>query len=243
MAVICRSCKEIKELHEFVKEKKSKSGYASKCKLCHSNYNKKYVVARRKENKKPKEKIIVEKKYCYTCFEEKNICEFTKCHSNLDGHRGKCKTCSNAEANKRNRTRINTNYHKKDLHCFSCQTTKSVMEFSLKGLIRKKTICKKCFNENYKKVNKRVSVKCNITHEEFQSLLRYQNGVCAICKNPETLNRSGALNRLSVDHCHYNGYIRGLLCHSCNVGLGHFRDDPLLLSEAIKYLGESKLKR
>ena len=44
--------------------------------------------------------------------------------------------------------------------------------------------------------------------------------------------------RLAVDHDHKTGKIRGLLCISCNVGLGHFQDDVELLRSAILYLQE-----
>ena len=45
--------------------------------------------------------------------------------------------------------------------------------------------------------------------------------------------------RLSVDHNHITGKIRGLLCSSCNVGLGVFKDSPDLLRKAIKYLDDN----
>lgn len=44
--------------------------------------------------------------------------------------------------------------------------------------------------------------------------------------------------KLSVDHCHLTGEIRGLLCLRCNKGLGYFKDNPEFLSKAIKYLGQ-----
>lgn len=53
---------------------------------------------------------------------------------------------------------------------------------------------------------------------------------CAICESTE---------RLCVDHCHETGRIRGVLCWSCNVALGHLRDNVELLLTAISYL-ESK---
>ena len=50
---------------------------------------------------------------------------------------------------------------------------------------------------------------------------------CAIC---------GSSEPLVVDHDHYTGKIRGMLCNHCNRGLGHFRDDPMLLEFAKVYL-------
>ena len=44
---------------------------------------------------------------------------------------------------------------------------------------------------------------------------------------------------LYVDHCHETKKIRGLLCHQCNVALGHMNDDPQRLEKAISYLKES----
>jgi hypothetical protein len=60
-----------------------------------------------------------------------------------------------------------------------------------------------------------------------------QEGKCALC---HTDKPNGRGKRLHVDHCHGTGKIRALLCHSCNAGLGAFKDDPALLRAAIDYL-------
>lgn len=42
-----------------------------------------------------------------------------------------------------------------------------------------------------------------------------------------------------VDHCHTHLNVRGLLCNSCNLGLGSFKDNTTYLEQAIKYLQEN----
>lgn len=39
-----------------------------------------------------------------------------------------------------------------------------------------------------------------------------------------------------IDHEHSSGRVRGVLCHSCNLALGHFKDDPERLARAAAYL-------
>lgn len=58
---------------------------------------------------------------------------------------------------------------------------------------------------------------------------RQQKGRCAICDR--VLD-----SRPHLDHDHATGAIRGLLCASCNLGLGFFRDSHALLVGAAYYL-------
>jgi hypothetical protein len=78
-----------------------------------------------------------------------------------------------------------------------------------------------------------------ITLAEYDAIHETQHGRCAICQRPETQvgGRLGnAPLRLVVDHDHATGAVRGLLCSSCNQGIGYFKHDPTLLTAAIAYL-------
>jgi hypothetical protein len=76
-----------------------------------------------------------------------------------------------------------------------------------------------------------------ISEDEYNRLLAKQQGVCAICRQPERkCGKHGKVLKLCVDHSHTSGRLRGLLCSACNVGLGSFKDDSDLLVMAANYL-------
>ena len=75
-----------------------------------------------------------------------------------------------------------------------------------------------------------------ITAAEHQALEIMQDGLCAICNEPETMTYRGTRKSLSIDHDHETGRVRGLLCAACNFAIGKFRDDPALLRAAADYL-------
>lgn len=80
----------------------------------------------------------------------------------------------------------------------------------------------------------------DMTLKEYDQMFETQNGVCAICRKPETKKDKNGVNgtyrRLSVDHNHKTGKVRGLLCGKCNVILGLAQDNPDILAEATAYL-------
>lgn len=77
----------------------------------------------------------------------------------------------------------------------------------------------------------------NITAEHFQKIHEKQDGKCLICNLVIAVDD----RQWCIDHDHVTGDIRGLLCRSCNCGLGNFHDSPKLLRAAIRYLQQRSL--
>lgn len=69
-----------------------------------------------------------------------------------------------------------------------------------------------------------------LTPDDYDEMLRNQNGLCAIC------NKSATDKALAVDHCHETGRVRGLLCFICNFGLTWFSENSEMLSRASDYV-------
>lgn len=85
--------------------------------------------------------------------------------------------------------------------------------------------------ENQKKINLSNRVKrYKIDIDAFRNMYRSQNGLCAICK------REIDLESCKIDHSHENGEVRGILCTSCNTGIGLLQDSPDILIFATDYL-------
>lgn len=74
-----------------------------------------------------------------------------------------------------------------------------------------------------------------LTPECYDRLMSQQGDACGICgAKPGQWVANGG--NLVVDHDHATGAVRGLLCPSCNRGLGQFEDDTERLLEAVQYL-------
>ena len=130
-----------------------------------------------------------------------------------------------------------------DRTCFNCKQTKPVSEFYRSSVIYYQKECKICNRERkyrwhhteagkLSSANTKLKRRFGITLEQYEDMLKEQGGRCMICGAiKSTLN-----HKLAVDHDHKTSKIRGLLCKSCNLGIGNFLDSPVLLQNAISYL-------
>jgi len=70
-----------------------------------------------------------------------------------------------------------------------------------------------------------------ITQADYDTMLRKQRGVCAICKKPPKEGKN-----LQVDHDHVTQLVRGLLCWSCNHRFIGRERDPVRFDNGAEYL-------
>jgi len=96
---------------------------------------------------------------------------------------------------------------------------------------------KKDKNKDKKAVWKSRLKKYGIDEKIYLEMLSKQNEVCAIClRKDKSIYKNGTTRKLSVDHDHNTGKVRGLLCQRCNVAIGYFEDNPYICERAFKYL-------
>lgn len=73
---------------------------------------------------------------------------------------------------------------------------------------------------------------------QYKILYEFQGSRCAICATA-----TGASRRLSVDHDHKTGLVRGLLCRPCNDFLGYVKDNPEAGRRIARYLESPPAKQ
>ena len=172
-------------------------------------------------------------KQCSKCLKRKPHSEFHKKKQIHDGYAYNCKDCvRNYDQKRIDGFRVFPKKEKNGLiHCRRCEQYLDKSKF-----LGKLTYCRDCskilgHTNNIKRFG--------LSIDGYLDLEKSQNGLCAICKNPE-MNKK----RLSVDHDHSccdgsfscGKCIRGLLCSNCNTFLGNAKDNIDTLKTAIEYL-------
>ncbi len=157
---------------------------------------------------------------CKNCKIEKQQSDFYKDISRKSGYSYICKMCKNSYVKEYNKKNPQV---RKDIY----KRHKEKYPFANKE--RRKKYYKK--NKDGKILDYSLRKEYGISLEKYSEIALRQNNVCAICKEPEVRKR-----RLSVDHCHKTGKVRGLLCDRCNNGIARFDDNVEVLKRAIKYL-------
>lgn len=170
-------------------------------------------------------------KLCKKCNKDSEFSEF--------GHI--CKSCKISYDKEYNLKNINKKRSQSLEYSKSHKNEKQVYDKNYKlnnqDKVVKHRVIRKAAGKSYKEGRRSfIRRKYNMTLEDFDNMLILQDGKCKICGNSES---KGKNKLLCIDHCHETGKVRGLLCHSCNTGIGNLRDNIDNLKNAIKYLEES----
>lgn len=209
--------------------------------------------------------MTIEAKTCTKCKAAKPLVEFSKAPRGKLGLKATCKACdaarhaANFVPKPRDPEALRLRYEQRrqspQKRCSTCHTVKDRAEFHKSrdgkyGPVLKPS-CKSCnsarvrewyarntdqSNSNRRRL--RLKAVYGMTIAEYDTILATQDGKCAICEQPERSVHAprGKAFRLSIDHSHETGRIRGLLCQRCNRAIGLLGDDPGLLLRAIAYL-------
>jgi hypothetical protein len=178
-------------------------------------------------------------KQCKKCGIEKPLELFKRYSENKDGRAGTCKECMYGHK-PHNKLLVTEK---------TCSCCKEIKEINLFPMISKKlqyrsAICKSCRNkrrqekraedpqkEKIRTRKRALQSKYGLTLEDYDNMYTSQQGKCKICNTSYDL--------LCIDHCHNTSKIRGLLCNSCNTGIGHLKDNVQFLKSAIQYLEDN----
>ena len=115
--------------------------------------------------------------------------------------------------------------------CILCKESKNETDFNKNknGKDGLGTVCRSC--NSLKMRQHHLKTKYNLSPDQYEEMSKAQNHLCAICGRTRQKTK-----RFAVDHCHKTGALRGLLCASCNSGIGKLGDSIEMLEKAIHYL-------
>ena len=185
-------------------------------------------------------------KTCIDCGQFKSFLEFPAKSRRKDGRGTYCRDC--------NRLRCRAAYEKRlaaegksakrlvpqpanpDLRRGpDCGAVKSLDAFPRSGSAHG-TYCKPCHNTRTRETRQRLygggrhyhlKRRYGISAAEVDAMIEEQGGLCLVCRERPADH---------VDHDQLTGAVRGVLCFSCNGGLGQFRDRVDIMANAIEYL-------
>lgn len=168
-------------------------------------------------------KVFMLTKICSICKVEKDLNEFHKRADRASGVMSACKICRQSQS---------VDYYEKNTTAIISRVSKYQKDNANKARIDHRLW--RSLNR-VKTKGYALKLKYNLSLADYNTLLERQCGVCAICGQEAPPG-----SYLSVDHDHVTGTVRGLLCNSCNLGLGWFHDNEETLITAVEYLRKNK---
>ncbi len=175
-------------------------------------------------------------KTCRKCGETKPATEFGRDRRYPDGRLARCKACRSAARRVWHAARHGTLAIPEVKVCKKCSASKPARDFN-KGVTNADGLtswCKTCRSAYALKRS------YGMTLEFHQAEVDRRRGCCDIC-GTHVSRATHRTSVLAVDHCHATGVYRGMLCDTCNRGIGMFQDNPELLLKAYHYLLQTEV--
>lgn len=235
MITVCIRCGIAKSADHFSPNHRFESGHINVCKPCRNeqarlwrinNPEKVAIAGKLKYARKRAMNPVVSRpvrvteggRLCSTCKTRKPIAEFGLLSSSPDGISLRCKSCTRASG-------VNSRYRNLD-----AVRAKEREEYPAMYAKNREKLLRRAGRD-------RLATRYGMTIEKRQEMFDAQGGLCPICDRIMQIP-DGPRPKIvaNIDHDHSTGKIRGLLCQSCNTGLGLFSDDTNRLAAAIRYL-------
>ena len=120
-----------------------------------------------------------------------------------------------------------------------CKIDKSLAELvpNKKSLHGRKLLCKDCAAEYWRArratdpltrqrhvdavLRSKMLSKLGLTTPEYKKMVENQDDRCKLCGGTDK-GRHARFRTWNIDHDHKTNRVRGLLCHSCNISIGHY---------------------
>lgn len=208
----CTRCGVSQPEADFSPRAASADGLSSACKICRARDKKaaRAVLKARPEHEIEAASAARPPRACRTCKEVKGPEGFPRDRGRRDGRGTLCLVCQ-------------------------AQATRYYQSIADPAEVKRR---KRADFQNNRETYRRAQLRMNfgITLERYREVHDEQDGVCAICGEPETATVRGRVLVLAVDHDHVTGKVRQLLCGACNKAVGFFRDSPDLMRRAAAYI-------
>jgi hypothetical protein len=158
-------------------------------------------------------------------------CQIPLSVNNYYSNTNRCSDCCKKDVATIRKMRINADKLRIPRQCCACKKMKQGT--GIDGFVAGQPRCKAC-NRELQLENR--AKKYGLTKDQVLALFG-ETPTCGICK--KTINKSKAIH---IDHCHKTGNVRGILCNTCNVGIGFLKENIQVLQSAITYLNGNDQK-
>jgi len=227
----CIKCEEEKSVDQYIVRSDTGKRMGI-CNDCRNKRNREQYMEKMGGSTKREQRASVREsdpKVCIKCNQSKPLDDFNWHNREKGQHRNFCRDCQNVWARNHNQTPDAKDVRGK----WNEDNAEKIQEY--------KDLYKELDESDPSRIKKRSAYSrmwrlkkfFNLTPEQYDKMLELQDGKCMICKTDSPGNKR---KNFMVDHCHTTGKVRGLLCFSCNVSIGHMNDDANLFDETAKYL-------